>query len=38
MAVYTRYARVLDAAGKPLSVRGALARLPQLGAKTVVND
>jgi len=26
MAVYTRYAKVLDAEGKPLTVRGALAR------------
>jgi putative DNA methylase len=29
MAVYTRYARVLDAAGKPLSVREALALINQ---------
>ena len=29
MAVYTRYARVLDAAGRPLSVRGALALINQ---------
>jgi putative DNA methylase len=29
MAVYTRYARVLDAEGKPLSVRGALALINQ---------
>ncbi len=29
MAVYTRYARVLDAAGKPLSVRDALALINQ---------
>ena len=30
MAVYTRYARVLDAAGKPLSVREALALINQI--------
>ncbi len=30
MAVYTRYARVLDAEGKPLSVRGALALINQI--------
>ena len=29
MAVYTRYTRVLDAAGKPLSVREALALINQ---------
>ena len=29
MAVYTRYARVLDAAGKPMSVRAALALINQ---------
>jgi putative DNA methylase len=29
MAVYTRYAKVLDAEGKPLSVRGALAHINQ---------
>src|SRR5688572_25547898 len=29
MAVYTRYAKVLDAEGKPLSVRGALALINQ---------
>jgi putative DNA methylase len=29
MAVYTRYAKVLDAQGKPLSVRGALALINQ---------
>ena len=29
MAVYTRYAKVLDAAGKPMSVRGALALINQ---------
>ena len=29
MAVYTRYAQVLDAAGKPLSVREALALINQ---------
>ena len=30
MAVYTRYAKVLDAAGKPLSVREALALINQI--------
>ena len=30
MAVYTRYAKVLDAAGKPLSVRDALALINQI--------
>ena len=29
MAVYTRYAKVLDAAGKPMSVRAALALINQ---------
>ena len=29
MAVYTRYAKVLDAEGKPLSVRTALALINQ---------
>jgi len=29
MAIYTRYAKVLDAEGKPLSVRGALALINQ---------
>ena len=29
MAVYTRYAKVLDAEGKPLSVREALALINQ---------
>ena len=29
MAVYTRYARVLDAAGNPMSVRAALALINQ---------
>ena len=30
MAVYTRYARVLDAAGEPMSVREALALINQI--------
>ena len=30
MAVYTRYAKVLDAAGKPLSVRDALALINRI--------
>ena len=42
MAVYTRYARVLDAEGRPLAVRDALselpARLPQLRSYVIGRD
>lgn len=38
MAVYTRYARVLDAEGKPLSVRDALALINQILDETLAEQ